>query len=175
MIWWEIAAHIHSWRFRFNLFYYIWVLLTSYLLFLTYYSLGSNQISAEGSRAVAVALQVNQSLQKLKWVQPFCPTSQAVCCDCGLVLPGTEVATKKWRGLINIHSYINIHINIQIEKYSNCVCSWLLKCWLYSSSCMQHACFWMPVPREHINSCRSPPRPSIRVRTRAARMWCLIN
>ena len=83
MIWWEITAHIHLWRYIFDLFYYIWVLMTSYLIFC---SLGSNQISARGAHALVAALQVNQSLQKLKWVQPFCPTSQAVCCDCGLVL-----------------------------------------------------------------------------------------
>ena len=39
---------------------------TSHLFFLTFYSLGSNQISDEGARAVAEALQVNQSLQELK-------------------------------------------------------------------------------------------------------------
>ena len=39
--------------------------------FLTFCSLRSNQISDEGARAVAAALQVNQSLQELKWVQPF--------------------------------------------------------------------------------------------------------
>ena len=38
---------------------------------MTFCSLGSNQISDEGACAVAAALQVNQSLQHLKWVQPF--------------------------------------------------------------------------------------------------------
>ena len=63
----EITAHIHSWRFMFDLLYYIWVL----VCFLTFCSLGSNQISDEGASIVAAALQVNQSLQELKWVQPF--------------------------------------------------------------------------------------------------------
>ena len=42
-----------------------------WLLIVTFYSLGSNQISDEGASTVAAALQVNQSLQELKWVQPF--------------------------------------------------------------------------------------------------------
>ena len=49
-------------------FKYFWLLICC---FLTFCSLGSNQISAEGAHAVAAALQVNQSLQKLEWVQPF--------------------------------------------------------------------------------------------------------
>ena len=44
--------------------------------------------------------------------------------------PGTKPAAKKWRGLINIH---------ESWLYCNCVCTWLLKCWLYYSSCMLHA------------------------------------
>ena len=38
---------------------------------LTFYSLGSSQITAEGAHAVAAALQVNQSLQELKLVGPL--------------------------------------------------------------------------------------------------------
>ena len=38
---------------------------------LTFYSLSRNQISDEGARELAAALQVNQSLQTLEWVQPF--------------------------------------------------------------------------------------------------------
>ena len=38
---------------------------------LTFCSLGSNQITAEGAHAVAAALQVNQSLQELKLVGPL--------------------------------------------------------------------------------------------------------
>ena len=34
--------------------------------FLTFYSLNGNKISAEGTRTLAEALQVNQSLQELK-------------------------------------------------------------------------------------------------------------
>ena len=49
---------------------------------------------------------------------------------------GTEAAAKKWRGLINIHD-LDCTINKRarryatsqhLQKYSNCVCSWLLKC-----------------------------------------------
>ena len=58
-----ITLHIHSWRFMFDLLYYICVDFTSYL---TFCSLGFNQISDEGASTVAAALQVNQSLQKLK-------------------------------------------------------------------------------------------------------------
>ena len=39
--------------------------------FLTFCSLSRNQISAEGTHALAKALHVNRSLQELKWVQPF--------------------------------------------------------------------------------------------------------
>ena len=42
---------------------------------LTFCSLGRNQISNIGSCELAAALQVNQSLQELKWVKPFCLTS----------------------------------------------------------------------------------------------------
>ena len=38
---------------------------------LTLCSLSWNQISDEGARELAAALQVNQSLQTLKWVKPF--------------------------------------------------------------------------------------------------------
>ena len=43
----------------------------NHLCFLTFCSLRFNQISDEGAHALAAALQVNQSLQELKWVQPF--------------------------------------------------------------------------------------------------------
>ena len=52
----------------FNTFEYFWLLICCFLAFC---SLGSNQISDEGAHTVAAALQVNQSLQELKWVQPF--------------------------------------------------------------------------------------------------------
>ena len=42
---------------------------------LTFCSLGSNQISDEGAHVLSEALRVNQSLQKLEWVQLFCPSS----------------------------------------------------------------------------------------------------
>ena len=38
---------------------------------MTFCSLSGNQISDEGAREFAAALQVNQSLQTLEWVQPF--------------------------------------------------------------------------------------------------------
>ena len=38
---------------------------------LTFCSLSQNQISDEGARELAAALQVNQGLQTLEWVQPF--------------------------------------------------------------------------------------------------------
>ena len=66
MIWLEITVHIHSWRFMFDFFItfeYFWLLICC---FLTFCSLRSNQISDKGARTVAAALQVNQSLQKLK-------------------------------------------------------------------------------------------------------------
>ena len=67
MIWWEIIAHAHSWRFMFDFFFeYFWLI----CCFLTFCSLGYNQLSDESARVLSEALQVNQSLQKLKWVQP---------------------------------------------------------------------------------------------------------
>ena len=48
-----------------------WRVLSNHLSFLTFCSLSDNQISAEGACTLAEALQVNQTLQRLKWVQPF--------------------------------------------------------------------------------------------------------
>ena len=49
-----------------------WRGLLNHLSFcLTFCSLNGNQISAEGTHTLAKALQVNQSLQELKWVQLF--------------------------------------------------------------------------------------------------------
>jgi len=51
------------------------VLLFHHLLFC---SLNENYISNKGAYALSGALKVNQSLQKLQWVQQSCPTSQDV-------------------------------------------------------------------------------------------------
>ena len=45
---------------------YFWLL----ICFLTFCSLWSNQMTDKGASTLAAALQVNQSLQELKWVQP---------------------------------------------------------------------------------------------------------
>ena len=46
--------------------------LRTFLYFLSdIHSLGENDSSAEGVYTVFVALQVNPSLQKIEWVQPF--------------------------------------------------------------------------------------------------------
>jgi len=42
-----------------------------YFFFFSLCSLSENQISKEGAFALAGALQVNQSLQTLKWVQTY--------------------------------------------------------------------------------------------------------
>ena len=74
MIWWEISystytiMQIYVWPFFFIPFEYFWLLICCSL---TFCSLGYNKISEEGARELAAALQVNQSLQELKWVQPF--------------------------------------------------------------------------------------------------------
>ena len=49
--------------------------LDSFLCCLSFCSISNKSISDKGAYALGAALQVNQSLQDLKWVRPFRPTS----------------------------------------------------------------------------------------------------
>ena len=48
-----------------------WTTCLSFFCSLTFCSLSGNEITSDGVHELAEALQVNQSLQRLKWVKPF--------------------------------------------------------------------------------------------------------